>query len=82
MQEIRVELTKTPKAKPADETFLVSVKTKNLRIRKGPGTNYDVVGYCPVGTYTIVETAQAYGYTWGRLKSGSGWIALEYTDRV
>lgn len=69
-------------AKPADETFLVSVKTKNLRIRKGPGTNYGVVGYCPIGTYTIVETAQAYGYTWGRLKSGSGWIALEYTDRV
>ena len=62
--------------------FLVAVKRNNLHIRKGPGTSYDSAGYCPQGTYTIVETAQAEGYEWGRLKSGAGWIALKYTERV
>lgn len=64
-------------------TFLVRVSIKDLNIRKGPGyKTYASVGYCPVGTYTIVETKVAEGYTWGRLKSGIGWIALEYTKRV
>ena len=62
--------------------FLVDVKRDNLHIRKGPGTSYDSAGYCPAGRYTIVEVAQAEGYEWGRLKSGAGWIALIYTERV
>lgn len=62
--------------------FVVRVTIENLNIRKGPGTSYDKVGYCPTGSYTIVETKVADGYTWGRLKSGAGWIALEYTERV
>lgn len=75
------EAPATPQT-PADETFLVDVKRDNLHIRKGPGTSYDSAGYCPAGRYTIVETAQAEGYEWGRLKSGAGWIALKYTERV
>lgn len=68
---------------PKNKSFTVRVKIKNLNIRKGPGyKTYARVGYCPVGTYTIVETKVAEGYTWGRLKSGIGWIALEYTERV
>ena len=68
---------------PENKSFMVRVKIKNLNIRKGPGyKTYARVGYCPVGTYTIVETKVAEGYTWGRLKSGAGWIALEYTERV
>ena len=68
---------------PENKSFTVRVKIKNLNIRKGPGyKTYARVGYCPVGTYTIVETKVAEGYTWGRLKSGIGWIALEYTERV
>lgn len=31
--------------------------------------------------FTIVETEQADGHTWGLLKSGKGWIALEYNRR-
>lgn len=68
---------------PENKSFMVRVNIKNLNIRKGPGCNtYESVGYCPVGVYTIVETKVAEGYTWGRLKSGAGWIALEYTERV
>lgn len=71
-------------AEPEDnaKTFEVRVKIKDLWIRKGPGTSYGKVNYCPIGTYNIVETKVADGYTWGKLKSGAGWIALEYTERV
>lgn len=63
-------------------SFKVQVNISDLYIRKGPGTNYGKNGFCPKGVYTIVETKSAGGYTWGRLKSGAGWIALEYVKRV
>lgn len=63
--------------------MLVQVTRTDLNIRKGPGyKTYDSVGHCPKGVYTIVETKVAEGYTWGKLKSGRGWIALEYTTRL
>lgn len=63
-------------------SFKVQVSISDLYIRKGPGTNYGKNGFCPKGVYTIVETKNAGGHTWGRLKSGAGWIALEYVKRV
>mgnify|MGYP002770785157 CR=1 FL=1 len=65
-----------------EPAFRVQVKRSNLYIRKGPGTSYKKNGYCPIGVYHIVETRAAEGYTWGRLKSGAGWIALEYAKRL
>ena len=64
--------------------FLVKVSIKDLNIRKGPGTGYDRVQFCPVGVYTIVEVKVGQGSSagWGRLKSGAGWISLDYTKRV
>lgn len=62
--------------------YLVHVKVNDLRIRKGPGTSYASAGYIAPGKYTIVETMAADGHTWERLKSGAGWIALEYTERL
>ena len=40
--------------------------------------------FVPVGVYTIVEVKYGKGSTagWGRLKSGAGWISLDYTVRV
>lgn len=69
----------------ADCPFLVRVTVKDLRIRKGAGTDTDWTGkYVPVGTYTIVEVKAGKGSDagWGRLKSGAGWIALRYAKRV
>lgn len=63
-------------------SFKVKVSISDLYIRKGPGTNYGKNGFCPKGVYTITETKSAGGYTWGKLKSGAGWIALEHTTRV
>lgn len=65
-----------------DRGYLIRVKVKDLRIRKGPETNYASAGHIAPGKYTIVETVTAGGHTWGRLKSGAGWIALEYTEHA
>ena len=57
----------------APSTLKWTVTISDLRIRKGPGTNYDWTGaYTGKGTFTIVEQKNG----WGRLKSGAGWISL------
>ncbi len=65
------------KAKP----YLVRVEASNLNIRKGPGANYARTGkYTGVGIFTIVDEADGAGASrWGKLKSGAGWISLDYT---
>lgn len=60
-------------------SYLVKVTANALNIRKGPGTNYGTNGTITnKGTYTIIETQG----NWGKLKSGAGWICLDYTKRV
>lgn len=73
-----------PAATPAATSFKVRVSISNLNIRKGPGTNYQRVQYIARGVYTIVETRAGQGSTkgWGKLKSGAGWISLDYTTRL
>ena len=62
--------------------YMVRVKISDLNIRKGPGTDYARVKYIPVGIYTIVEEAEGKGASrWGRLKSGIGWISLDYVEK-
>ena len=55
-----------------------------LNIRKGPGTNYGTVGrYTGKGVFTIVEEVTGTGSSkWGRLKSGMGWISLDYAIKI
>ncbi len=85
-EEVKVETKEEPKVETevkVDTPFMVRVKIGNLNIRKGPGyKTYASKGYCPIGSYTIMEVKKAEEYTWGRLKSGAGWIALEYTERI
>ena len=67
----------------AFEPYLVRVSISDLNIRKGPGTNYAKLKYIPKGVYTIVEESDGKGATkWGKLKSGAGWISLDYVKRV
>ena len=71
--------TSTPTFSP----YKVRVSIKDLNIRKGPGTNYASSGFCPVGVYTIIEESDGAGATkWGKLKSGAGWVSLDYAKRV
>lgn len=70
----------TPAPEPVSgDSYLVQVTTAALNIRAGAGTQYDITGCIrDRGIYTIVETQG----NWGRLKSGAGWICLDYTKRV
>lgn len=64
--------------------YKVKVNRDDLNIRKGPGTNYDKDGKCPKGTYTIVKESSGKGSDkgWGKLKSGQGWISLDYVKKL
>lgn len=64
--------------------YTVKVAINNLNIRKGPGTNYGINGVTGKGVFTIVEVSSGQGSSagWGKLKSGAGWISLDYTTRM
>ena len=63
--------------------FLVRVSIKDLNIRTGPGVGYGCVQFCPPGIYTIVAVSEGSGATkWGKLKSGIGWLSLDFTSRI
>jgi uncharacterized protein YgiM (DUF1202 family) len=64
--------------------YIVKITASVLNYRKGPGTNYPVAGKVRKGEiYTIVEEAVVSGSSkWGRLKSGAGWISLDYCVKV
>ena len=76
----------TPAAEPVAPAFSpyrVKVTITDLNIRAGAGTNYDVTQVCPPGVYTIVEEKSGQGATmWGKLKSGVGWISLDYAKKL
>ena len=65
------------------EPYTVRVKVTELRIRSGPGTDTQAQGFIEPGVYTIVEEADGPGAKrWGKLKSGAGWISLDYAEKV
>lgn len=85
----RFDLTEDKPAKvntPSEiNPVTVHVSIPNLNIRTGPGIGYAVTGNVTgVGTFTIVEIKEGKGSNtgWGRLKSGAGWISMDYTKRV
>lgn len=69
---------------PLQNNYLVKVDTDILNIRNGPGTNYNITGQIKDhGTYTIVKESNGLGASkWGKLKSGNGWISLDYVKRT
>ena len=65
--------------------YLVEVTATDLNIRKGPGTNYGKTGkFTGKGVFTITEGRAGTGSNrgWGKLKSGAGWISLDYVKRL
>ena len=75
-----------PEVKPEPVTkfpYLVRVSITDLNIRKGPGTTYGIAAVIARGVYTIVAEADGMGASkWGKLKSGAGWISLDYVNKV
>jgi len=64
--------------------YLVKVTTDCLWIRKEADNNTAKVGsITDQGVYTIVQEKQGSGASlWGRLKSGVGWISLDYVKKI
>lgn len=71
--------TSTTSTANKSKEFKVKVTADVLNIRAGASTTYRVVGQIKdKGIYTIVKQSGS----WGKLKSGAGWISLSYTKRV
>jgi hypothetical protein len=67
------------------KSYRVRIDISDLNIRKGPGTNYSKIGkYTGKGVFTIVEESEGRGSKkgWGKLRSGSGWISLDYVKKI
>lgn len=74
-----------PAPQPSPTTgYLVKVTTPVLNIRKGAGTNFATAGSVKKGeVYTIVAESAGQGASkWGKLKSGAGWISLDYVQKT
>lgn len=74
----------TPSSSTSSSSYKVKVTADVLNIRKGAGTNYGTnEAIKDKGIYTIVAEASGTGATkWGKLKSGAGWISLDYCKKV
>lgn len=60
-----------------DVNYLVKINVDELNVRTGPDASYDkVTSIRDKGIYTIVKESNE----WGKLKSGAGWISLQYTS--
>lgn len=91
-RDVKSAMGDSPAASPAPSEpenvsnvpYLVRVTADVLNIRKGPGTTYGRNGAIrDKGVYTIVEERSGKGATkWGRLKSGAGWISLDYCKKL
>ena len=63
---------------PAFQPYIVIVDTDVLNVRTGAGVSYPIATTVKKGqAFTIVEVKDG----WGKLKSGAGWISLEYTKK-
>lgn len=70
--------------KEESKTYKVRVTAGSLNVRQGPSTTYSINGVILRGeVYTIVEEKKdASGQSWGKLKSGLGWINLKYAEKA
>ena len=72
-----VDTTTAPK--PNFVSYLVRVTTPILNVRAGAGTQFKITTQVKKNDiFTIVDEKNG----WGKLKSGAGWISLEYTQKV
>ena len=61
------------------KSYIVRITADELNVREGPGTQYPIVQTVRRGeAFTIVQQED----NWGFLKSGVGWICLDYTQKV
>lgn len=78
------EKKEEPVNKPSTQVTKVRVAITNLNIRKGPGTNFERTKFIEPGIYTIIEIQNGAGSKagWGKLKSGAGWISMDFVQKL
>lgn len=65
------------------EPYKVKITAKTLNVREGASTKYKVVDKVKKDdVYTIVAEQKNGSNTWGKLKSGIGWISLGYAKKI
>ena len=64
--------------------YRVRITATDLRIREKPSTDSAIVQKAiKPGVYTIVSEATGKGATlWGKLKSGKGWVSLDFCKKI
>lgn len=67
------------KVKYSTGTYQITTKSLPLRIRKGPGTNYRIVGRLKKGNRVSINYTNG---SWGHLSNNNGWIYLKYCTKV
>ena len=86
VKKARALATVNSESKPAANncSYLVKITAECLNIRRGAGTNTAKVGTITnKGVYTVVEEKNGVGAAkWGKLKSGAGWISLDYARKI
>lgn len=76
---VKAEANTSTKVDSSFESYLALITAQTLNVRAGAGTNYKVTTQVHKGElFTIVAEKNG----WGRLKSGAGWISLEYTKKL
>ncbi|HEL1585801.1 TPA: PASTA domain-containing protein [Streptococcus suis] len=66
----------TSSSQVSSQTFTIEIERTGLSILQAPYLTATYVATIDPGTYTIVETTYNDGHSWGKLKSGQGWISL------
>lgn len=82
---VKYEAEEEPIPVPTFKPYEVKITADYLNYRAGPGIQYKVNGviHDKGGIYTIVgEDVDSRGQTWGKLKSGVGWISLKYAKKL
>ena len=61
------------------KTYQIKINVNKLNVRSKPNTNSVIITQLEKNKiYTIVEEREG----WGKLKSGIGWINLQYTQKI
>jgi hypothetical protein len=78
------EMIAAEKAEKQDFPYSVKITASALNVRNGPGTDNEIVKTLINGSiHTVVEESAGKGAEkWGKLKSETGWISLDYTKKV
>ena len=73
-----------PTASSSGVPYKVRITATDLRIREKPSTDSAIVQKAiKPGVYTIVSEATGKGATlWGKLKSGLGWVSLDFCKKI